>query len=319
MVRRPTPRIVVVGADLDFTDIRMLLQKGRQGYRLLERAGIESLFGRVDPTQRQSVFVPCLFQTQMGEHLNGGFVNSHPSAFTFRLQTEAVPLVAAGHLGPKTLGGIGERPTQECILRHTVFVPAHKHSIVEPGALVQDTGSDAIADDLAVDPPVQQVGKHSSVVRCRFRQGKSFRPGHLLWYRGRVNHCRGLIQQKQDCFCEPHSLYMDEIIQRTLSADIPAFPMPEAGLAADLEAVVTAQLELTPTLAGHDIVRPVLQQKINGTDLLRCVDLLFGHPRHTASPLIPRHPAVPWPYRCAPRQNRGGQSGHRPPCGRRWA
>ena len=77
---------------------------------------------------------------------------------------------------------------------------------------------------------------------------------------------------------------MNEIVQCALATNIPAFPVPQTGLAADLKAVVAPQLELTPALTGHDIIRSVLQQKINGTNLLGYTDLFFGTTRYQTPP-----------------------------------
>ena len=151
-----------------------------------------------------------------------------------------------------------------------------------------------------------------------FGQRKHFRLRHLLGRWNGADNCRDLVRQKQDRFSETHPFHMNEIVQCTLAADISAFPVPQAGLSADLKAVVAPQLELTPALTGHDIVRSVLHQKINSTDLLGRADLLLGHSRHTASPLIPRHHAVPLPYQCVPKQSRDAQSDHRLPCEHRW-
>ena len=70
-----------------------------------------------------------------------------------------------------------------------------------------NTVSDAVADDLAVDSPLQQISKHPSVVCGCFGQGNYFRFRHLPRSLGRTDFRGGLLQQKQDRFRETHPFH----------------------------------------------------------------------------------------------------------------
>lgn len=73
---------------------------------------------------------------------------------------------------------------------------------------------------------------------------------------------------------------MDQVIQSRFPADVPAFPMPEAGFSIDFEAVVGLQLILIFDASGNQLAWPVLSQKFHGAHLLGGGNLLFGNIGH---------------------------------------
>ena len=175
----PAPGKVVVGADLDFLDLRVALQKSVQRKGVLGLPFLPlSFFRRIDAAEGQPPFVCGPFQRQMGHGFNGGFVHSHPVGFSLRRQQEAKPLIAARHL---CLEGFSPcvGAAQEGIPGSAGFIPADENSVVVVCAFIEDPCPDAGFDDPTADPPLQQIGEHPAVVHsCQWKD--ELRPLFLL-------------------------------------------------------------------------------------------------------------------------------------------
>ena len=83
----PAPGKIVVGADFDFLDLRVALQKSVQRKGVLGLPFLPlSFFRRLDAAAGQPPFVCGPFQRQMGHGFNGGFVHGYPVGFSLRRQ-----------------------------------------------------------------------------------------------------------------------------------------------------------------------------------------------------------------------------------------
>lgn len=95
-----------------------------------------------------------------------------------------------------------------------------------------------------------------------------------------------LITQHPYSFHKSALLHVYEIVQGGLFTDAPAFPVPDARLPIDFEAVVAAQLELAAGTALDQIRRTIPPQEFNGRHLFGGGDLFLtdaGHQSMVAS------------------------------------
>ena len=77
-------------------------------------------------------------------------------------------------------------------------------------------------------------------------------------------------------FYETHVFNVDKIIQCRPSTDVAAFPMPDTGLAIDLEAVMRHQLVFAAGAAFLQRAGAVTAQKLNGRHPFGGRDLFFA-------------------------------------------
>ena len=153
------------------------------------------------------------------------------------------------------------------------------------GTLVEKPRPHTGLDDLSIDAPFQQVGEHPPVVGGRFRQGE----GLALHRLGRGQTHRQLVTELLDRLHKAQPLHLDEVVQGGAASHIPAFPVPQAGGFADLEAVVVLQVELPAGGVLFQLAGPVPPQELDGGDLFGGLDLFFRHAGHTVIPPVLEH------------------------------
>ena len=238
--------------------------------------------GGVDPAKRQPPFIRSPFQRQMGKGFDGCFINRQPVGFSFGREAEAVCFFAAGHLCLEGLS-FGVSAPQERIPGSTGFVFSNEHGIVVIGAFKEYPGPDAGFNDLAADPALHQVGKHPAVIlRCRRKCKLLF-----LLRLGRGRDVAGaFFTQGQHRVYKLYPFHLNEIVEGGLAADIPAFPMPEAGFFVDFEAVVRSQLKFTPAFGFDQFSGAVPLQKFNGGHLSGGGNLFFAYSGHGETPFL---------------------------------
>ena len=216
----------------------------------------------------------------MGERLYGRFVHSKPFCFSFRRQQEAKPFVAAGYL---CLEGLSSciSTSKKGVTGSTGFVLAHENGVVVVGALIEDTGTEAGFDHLAVDSAFHKVGRYSAVAfRCR---GKNKLLFLFRWIRRR-NIAGAFFTESQHRIHKPHFLYLDEIVEGRFTPDIPAFPMKVRGFSVDFEAVMCPELKFSAAAGLDQFFGSIPLQEFNGGHLSGCNDLLFGYSGHRILP-----------------------------------
>ena len=91
---------------------------------------------------------------------------------------------------------------------------------------------------------------------------------------------RAFLTQQTHCVHKPNALDIDQVIQRRLAADAPAFPVPDTAFAVDLKAVVAAQFKFTAGAAFYKVVRAVAAQEFYRRHALGGGDLLFRNAVH---------------------------------------
>ena len=218
----------------------------------------------------------------MGEGFDGCFIHSQPVGCSLRRKAEAVLFFAAGYLRLERLSfGVGA--TQEGVPGGAGFILSNEHGVVVVGALIENPRPDAGFDDLAADPALQEVSEHPAVVcRCR-RQGEFF----FLLRLGRGWDIAGVFfTEGQHRVHKLYPFHLNEIVEGGFAADIPAFPMPEAGFFIDLEAVVFPEFKLPPAVGFDQFSGPVPPQKLNGGHPSGGDDLFFRYSGHRAAPFF---------------------------------
>ena len=201
-----------------------------------------------------------------------------------RRDAEAVPLVAARRFSLERTT-VGVSTAQGCIPGRAGFILANKHTVVVRKAFIYEATVHTVAEYHRGDTSPTKVRNHPGIVGGRRRQREC---RTLLLYRlmGDRDISGHLITQHPHSFHKPALLHVDEIVQGGFSTDAPAFPVPDAGLPIDLEAVVAAQLKLTAGAALDQIRGTIPPQKFNGRHLFGGGDLFLtdaGHQSMVAS------------------------------------
>ena len=176
---------------------------------------------------------------------NGGFIYRQLFGFSLWRQEKAEPFVAAGYFCFEGLSfGIGA--PQESIPGSAGFILSDEHGVVVFGALIEDSCPDAGFDYFMADPALEEICEHPAVVFCCRWQKEFLR---LFRLGNRRDIAWDFFTKGRYRIHKLHSFYLNKIIKGAFSADITAFPMPEAGSFVDFKAVMFSQLELSTTFS----------------------------------------------------------------------
>lgn len=205
------PGLVIIQAQTDLGDVRMIAEELEHGA------------GR-GPPKGEVVAVPPVAPGQLhqrgeGQRVNGALSNGQPG--TRRVsgqQSEVVPFVAALHVDPKVV----PRPPQASEPGAARYIFANKNAVLVLAAFIERTGLDALPEQIRVDAPALQIGKHPGGEPAGLRELKWFR-GLWRWpLRGR----RTAATQGLHRVYKVHPPHFNEIVQRSPATDAPAIPAP---------------------------------------------------------------------------------------------
>ena len=205
-----------------------------------------------------------------------------------RRDAKGMPFVASRLFSLERFRPVTGR-TQRGIARDAIPVEAYEHTAVIRQAFVQDPSGYAVADHIQADTTALQIQLHPVFFTRRRRKDKwpAFFDFPARDVCGRI-----LLQQIPYRVCKGNALHTDKIVQRAFPANVPAFPVPQAGALADLEAVMAAQLVFART-AAHQFFRPVPLQKLYRRHLF-CLPELFLFKVQFFTPPVPtkRRPVI---------------------------
>ena len=206
------PGLVIIQAQTDLGDVRMIAEELEHGA------------GR-GPPKGEVVAVPPVAPGQLhqrgeGQRVNGALSNGQPG--TRRVsgqQSEVVPFVAALHVDPKVV----PRPPQASEPGAARYIFANKNAVLVLAAFIERTGLDALPEQIRVDAPALQIGKHPGGEPAGLRELKGLR-GLWRWpLRGRR---RTAATQGLHRVYKVHPPHLNEIVQRGPAPDAPAIPAP---------------------------------------------------------------------------------------------
>ena len=252
------------------------MQKGFQRGGRFGRAVCRCILWDIDPTQRQPVFVraPAL-QRHVGQRVRRCLIHcGTPASHRWR-DAKGIPFVASRLFSLERVRPVTGR-TQRGIARDAIRVETHEHTAVIRQAFVQYPSGYAVADHIQADTTASQIQLHPVFFPRRRRKDKRFPPcafgrRHISWWL--------LLQQVLHRVCKGNALHTDKVVKRAFPADVPAFPVPQAGALADFKAVVAAQLVFARTTA-HQFFRSVPLQELYRRHLLCPPELFLFKVRH---------------------------------------
>lgn len=206
------PGLVIVQAQTDLGNIQMIAEELDHGT------------GR-GPPKGEVVAVPPVAPGQLhqrgeGQRVNGALSNGQPG--TRRVsgqQSEVVPFVAALHVEPKIVPG----PPQAGEPGAARYIFANKNTVLILAAFIERTGLDALPEQIRVDTPALQIGKHPGGEPAGLREAKGL---WGLWRRPLRGRRRTAATQGLHRVYKVHPPYLNEIVQRGPAPDAPAIPAP---------------------------------------------------------------------------------------------